>query len=135
MLRAPEMRKNLVLRFLLNKAGFKQIIESDSYVIMKNVAFVGKGYACDGMFKLNVMNINKTSYGSVYMLSSMNIWHAQLCHINSKYVKNLSNLGLILRLNNDFKKCESCSKTKITKKPSKSAERYSQLRELIHIDV
>ena len=34
--------------FLLNKAGFKQIIESDQYVIVKKGYFVGKGYACDG---------------------------------------------------------------------------------------
>ena len=29
------MRKNLMLSFLLNKAGFKQTMESDSYVITK----------------------------------------------------------------------------------------------------
>ncbi|XP_060200679.1 uncharacterized protein LOC132628945 [Lycium barbarum] len=31
----PSMRKNLMSSFLLNKAGFKQIIESDEYVIVK----------------------------------------------------------------------------------------------------
>ncbi|KAF5470430.1 hypothetical protein F2P56_010945 [Juglans regia] len=50
------MRKNLISSFLLNKAGFKQTIESDQYVITKNGVFVGKGYACDGMFKLNIEN-------------------------------------------------------------------------------
>ena len=61
------MRKNLMSSFLLNKAGFKQTIESDNYVITKKGLFVGKGYACDGMFKLNVEN-NKESTNSVYML-------------------------------------------------------------------
>ena len=32
---------------------------------------MGKGYACDGMFKLNVEN-NKVSTNSVYMLSFIN---------------------------------------------------------------
>ena len=50
----PSMRKNLMSSFLLNKEGFKQIIESDQYVIVKKGIFVGKGYSCDGMFKLNV---------------------------------------------------------------------------------
>ena len=50
----PSMRKNLMSSFLLNKAGFKQIIKSDQYVIVNKGIFVGKGYACDGMFKLNV---------------------------------------------------------------------------------
>ncbi|KAL0359399.1 UNVERIFIED_CONTAM: hypothetical protein Sangu_0789300 [Sesamum angustifolium] len=46
----PSMRKHLMSSFLLNKAGFKQIMESDQYVITKKGVFVGKGYACDGMF-------------------------------------------------------------------------------------
>ena len=46
-------------------------MESDNYIITKNGLFVGKSYACDGMFKLNVEN-NKASTSSVYMLSSIN---------------------------------------------------------------
>ena len=42
--------------FLLNMAGFKQVMESDNYIITKKRLFVGKGYTCDGMFKLNVKN-------------------------------------------------------------------------------
>ncbi|XP_030945271.1 uncharacterized protein LOC115969796 [Quercus lobata] len=61
----PSMRKNLMSSFLLNKAGFKQTMESDNYVITKKGLFVGKGYACDGMFKLNIEN-NKASTSSVY---------------------------------------------------------------------
>ena len=93
----PSMRKNLMLRVLLNKAGFKQTMESDKYVITKKGLFVGKGYACDGMFKLNVEN-NKASTSLVNMLSSINFWYARLCHINSRYVGIMSSLGLIPRL-------------------------------------
>ena len=104
----PFVRKNLMSSFLLNKVGFKQIMESDNYVITKNGLFVGKGYACDGMFKLKVEN-NKASTSSIYMLSSINFWHARLCHINSRYVGIISSLGLIPRLSKDFEKCETCS--------------------------
>ncbi|KAG2712597.1 hypothetical protein I3760_04G134300 [Carya illinoinensis] len=38
----PSMRKNLMSSFLLNKADFKQIMESDQYVITKNGVFVEK---------------------------------------------------------------------------------------------
>ena len=65
--------------FLLNKASFKQIMESKNYVITKKRLFVGKDYACNGMFKLNIEN-NKVSTNSVYMLSFINFWHARLCH-------------------------------------------------------
>ena len=61
------MRKNLMSSFLLNKAGFKQIVESDQYVIVKKDIFVGKEYACDGMFKLNV-EMNKTSTSVICFL-------------------------------------------------------------------
>ena len=58
-LHAPEIGKNLVSGFLLNKAGFKQVLEVDQFVLSKKGMFIGKGYACDGMFKLNVeMNEN-----------------------------------------------------------------------------
>ena len=109
------MRRNLMSSFLLNKAGFKQTMKFDNYVITKKGLFMGKGYACDGMFKLNVEN-NKTSTNSVYMLSFINFWHARLCHINSRYVGIMSSLGLIPRLSKDFEKCETCSQAKITKK-------------------
>ena len=103
--------------FLLNKAGFKQTIKSNNYVITKKGLFVGKGYAYDGMFKLNIEN-NKAFTSSVYMLSSINFWQARLCHINSMYVGIMSSLGLIPRLSKDFEKCETCSQAKITKNAS-----------------
>ncbi|XP_028087383.1 uncharacterized protein LOC114288096 [Camellia sinensis] len=58
------MRKNLMSSYLLNKAGFTQTMKSDQHVITKKGIFVGNGYACDGMFKLNV-DINKPSINSV----------------------------------------------------------------------
>ena len=48
----PDIRKNLVSSFLLNKAGFKQVFEADQYVLFKKGMFVGKDYACDDMFNL-----------------------------------------------------------------------------------
>ena len=130
----PSIKKNLMSSFLLNKASFKQTIESDNYIICKNGLFVSKGYACDGMFKLNVEN-DKTSTSSVYMLSSINFWHACLCHIHSRYVGIMSSLGLIPRPSKDFKKCETCSQAKITKMPHKSVVRNTKLLELIHPDL
>ena len=119
---------------LLNKASFKQTMEFDNYVITKNGLFVGKSYACDGIFKLNIEN-NKAFTSSVYMLSSINFWHARLCHINSRYIGIMSSLGLIPRLSKDFEKCETCNQAKITKKPHKSVVRNTELLELIHSDL
>ena len=109
-------------------------MESDNYVITKNGLFVSKSYACDGIFKLNVEN-NKASTSSVYILSSINFWHARLCHINNRYVGIMSSLGLIPRLSKDFEKCETYSQAKITKKPHKSVVRNTELLELVHSDL
>lgn len=46
-------------------------MEADQLVMYKRGVFVGKGYSCDGMFKLNV-EINDVS---VYIASSVNLWH------------------------------------------------------------
>ncbi|GJX40899.1 retrovirus-related pol polyprotein from transposon TNT 1-94, partial [Tanacetum coccineum] len=51
----PEIRKNLVSGWLLNKFGFRLVFESDKFVLSKNQMYVGRGYAMNGMFKLNVM--------------------------------------------------------------------------------
>ncbi|XP_073222326.1 uncharacterized protein [Cicer arietinum] len=67
----PEIRKNLVSGFLLNKTWFTQSIGAYLYIISKNGIFVGKRYASDGMFQLNV-EFNKMSL-SAYMLRDFNI--------------------------------------------------------------
>ena len=133
-LHTPEIRKNLVSGYLLNKAGFTQTIGADLFTLTKNGIFVGKGYATDGMFKLNV-DVNKVNI-SAYMICSFNIWHSRLCHINKRLVKNMSSLGLIPDLSlKDFEKCESCSQAKITKTPHKSVIRVSEPLDLIHSDI
>ena len=108
----PDIIKNLVSSFLLNKAGFKQVFKVDQYVLSKKGMFVGKGYACDDMFKLNVETNENSS--STYIVSYVNVWHGRLCHINNKCMKNMSGLGLIPKLENELEKCEICTMTKIT---------------------
>ncbi|GJR38873.1 pol polyprotein [Tanacetum coccineum] len=74
----PEIRKNLVSGWLLNKFGFRLVFESDKFVLSKNQMYVGKGYAVNAMFKLNVMvvknDINKMN-SSAYLIESSNVWH------------------------------------------------------------
>ena len=130
----PELRKNLVSGYLLNKAGFKQVIESDQFVIIKKGVFVGKGYACEGMFKLNIVNNNIAS-SSAYIIASVDEWHGRLGHINFRTMKNMSNDGLIDKYNDEHKKCVICSQSKITRKPFKHVERESTLLQLVHSDI
>ena len=110
-----EMRKNLVSGYLLNKAGFTQTIGADMYTITMNGMFVGRGYATDGMFKLNV-ECNKMS-ACAYKLYDFNIWNSRLCQVNKSIIHNMSTLDLILKMSQtDVDKCEFYSQAKITKK-------------------
>ncbi|KAD5508374.1 hypothetical protein E3N88_16077 [Mikania micrantha] len=73
----PEMHKSLVSRWFLNKHGFRLVFESDKFVLTKRGMFVGKGYAQNGMFKLNVIakvgNMNENAPTSAYLIESSNV--------------------------------------------------------------
>ncbi|XP_076896146.1 uncharacterized protein LOC143549014 [Bidens hawaiensis] len=137
----PDIRKNLVSGWMLNKFGFRLVIESDKVILSKKGMYVGKGYADNAMFKLNVTvvknSMNKTTT-SVYMLESSNsyVWHGRLGHVNFNSIRRLINLNSIPKLKIDSKsKCETCVESKITKKPFKSVERITEPLDLIHTDV
>jgi len=80
-----DIYKNLVSGSLLNKHGFRILIESDKVILSKSGMFVGKGYLTEGLFKLNVMSVkddNEMKNSSAYLLESPNLWHARLGHVN-----------------------------------------------------
>ena len=56
-LHVPDIKKNLVSASILCKSGVKSVLEADSLILSKNGMFVGKGYACNGMFKLSINEI------------------------------------------------------------------------------
>jgi len=63
-LHVPEIKMNLVSASLLCKRGIKVVIESDNLILSKNRIFIGKGYSCNGLFKLSIINkaISNLSY-------------------------------------------------------------------------
>nr|GEV74492.1 zinc finger, CCHC-type [Tanacetum cinerariifolium] len=65
----PKLCKNLVYGLMLNKCGYKQVYESDNYILLKFSVFVGFGYYNNGMFMLNLNKVLDDS-DSVYMFSS-----------------------------------------------------------------
>ncbi|KAJ4956023.1 hypothetical protein NE237_012806 [Protea cynaroides] len=131
----PEIRKNLISTNLLCKKGIKIILESDKVVFSKYGAFVGKGYSCDGMFKLNI--INKMNDASVYIIgfSSSRLWYGRLAHVNFGYLKYRSKHGLFSCNYTSNEKYEICIQAKMTKKHFSSVERSSELLELVHSDI
>lgn len=56
-LHVPGIRKKLVSGSVLNRCGFKQVYESDKYILSKCDVFVGFGHFCNDMFMLNINKI------------------------------------------------------------------------------
>ncbi|GKA69082.1 retrovirus-related pol polyprotein from transposon TNT 1-94 [Tanacetum coccineum] len=135
----PEIRKNLVSGWLLNKFGFRLVFESDKFVLSKNQVYVGKGYAMNGMFKLNVMvvknEINKMN-SSAYLIESSNVWHARLGHVNFNSLRRLIKFNSIPNCHIDSKyNCETCVEAKLTRTSFKSVKRTTKPLDMVHTDI
>ncbi|GJT07091.1 pol polyprotein [Tanacetum coccineum] len=134
-----EIRKNLVSGWLLNKFGLRLVFESDKFVLSKNQMYVGKGYAINGMLKLNVMvvknEINKmNSYA--YLIESSNVWHARLGHVNFNSLHRLIKFNSIPNCHIDSKyKCETCVEPKLTRTSFKSVKRTTEPLDMVHTDI
>ncbi|GJY27177.1 zinc finger, CCHC-type containing protein [Tanacetum coccineum] len=80
----PILLKNLISGPVLNKSGYKQVYESDKYILSKSGVFVEFDCYNNGMF---ILNLNKVPYdsGFVYISSSTvvnsSLWHARLGRI------------------------------------------------------
>ena len=121
----PEIRKNLISGSLLNLQGFKLVFESSKVVISKNNVFVGKGYVCDGLFKLNIMecvvsnSCNSRSY--VYHVSDCDVWHGRLGHVNYNTINRMIRFNLIPYYDtSSITRCDICIQSKKPRKPLSS---------------
>ncbi|GJX47833.1 zinc finger, CCHC-type containing protein [Tanacetum coccineum] len=134
----PKLRKNLISDPLLNKCGYKQVYESNKYILSKCGVFVGFGYYNNGMFMLNLNKVPDDS-DSVYMPSFSTVvnsllWHARLGHVHCKRMLEISKEDLIPTIDENPEKCTTYVLTKITRKPFQSITRKSVILELIHSD-
>ncbi|GKB81901.1 retrovirus-related pol polyprotein from transposon TNT 1-94 [Tanacetum coccineum] len=86
-----EIHKNLVSGWLLNKFGFRLVFEFDKFVLSKNHMYVGKGYALNGMFKLNVKfetyveaKLTRSSIKSIARkIEPLDMIHTDICDLKS----------------------------------------------------
>ncbi|GJV50765.1 zinc finger, CCHC-type containing protein [Tanacetum coccineum] len=135
-LHVPNIRKNLVSSSVLNNCGYKQVIESNEFVLSKHGMFIGFGYLSNQMFRLNIVNDNIASaFMSTSKLNDSILWHARLGHVHFKRMQDMSTDGLIPAFDMDTEKCKTCMLNKITKKPFQNVKRETKVLELIHSDL
>nr|KAJ0202711.1 hypothetical protein LSAT_V11C500263910 [Lactuca sativa] len=71
----PGIRKNLVSKIVLNNYGYKQVLESDKYIFLRHCSFIGFGYICNGMIRLNINYPSSDNYVCVASSSTSNNFH------------------------------------------------------------
>ncbi|KAJ9543865.1 LOW QUALITY PROTEIN: hypothetical protein OSB04_023572 [Centaurea solstitialis] len=93
------------------------------------------GSSDDFVFPNDVIlgNVNEVFFN--YSVCSISLWHKRLAHTKVKNIENMGSKGLIKINNKHFDKCETCVKSKFTKKPFPSVKRNTSLSELIHSDI
>ena len=137
----PRIRKNLVSGTILNKLGFRQVYEADKYILCKGGLFIGRGYLCNGMFKLSISKVVTSVYmtcaqGSVPSEGTVSsLWHARLGHVHYQRMHDMSKSGLIPEFDMNIEKCKTCMLTKITRQPFPGVQRESSMLDLIHSDL
>ncbi|GJX67499.1 zinc finger, CCHC-type containing protein [Tanacetum coccineum] len=135
-LHVPNIRKNLVSSSVLNNCGYKQVIESNKFVLSKHGVFIGFGYLSNHMFRLSIVSNNiGSAFMSTFKLNDSILWHARLGHVHFKRMQDMSKDGLILEFDMDTEKCQTCMLNKITKKPFQNVKRETEVLELIHSDL
>nr|KAJ0210378.1 hypothetical protein LSAT_V11C400206230 [Lactuca sativa] len=83
----PRIRKNLVYEIVLNNCGYKQVLESDKYILSRHGSFMGFAYVCNGMIRLNINYPFIDNYVCMASTSTSNnfnkseLWDARLGHI------------------------------------------------------
>ncbi|GKE00013.1 zinc finger, CCHC-type containing protein, partial [Tanacetum coccineum] len=95
-LHVHNIRKNLVLSSVLINCGYKQVIESNKFVLSKHGMFIGFGYPSNHMFRLNIVSDNiGSAFMSTSKLNDSILWHARLGHVHFKRMQDMSKDGLI----------------------------------------
>ncbi|GJY18442.1 zinc finger, CCHC-type containing protein [Tanacetum coccineum] len=137
----PGIRKNLVSEIVLNKCGYKQVLESDKYILSRHGLFVGFGYVCNGMIRLNLNYRLFNAFACMITsshsnsLSKSELWHARLGHVHYKRMRDMSKMSLIPAFDMTHESCKTCMLTKITRQPFKGVNRESKVLDLIHSDL
>jgi len=110
-LHVPTLQRNLISESSILRADYMIVKEFNKFVISKSNTFFEKGFVCDGLFRLNVINSsdNKISIPVALNIESFDIWHGRVGHVNFNSIKKMINLNLIPKSSFDStSKCEIC---------------------------
>jgi hypothetical protein len=98
---------------MLCRDVYKVVLESNKCVVSKHGTFVGKGYDCEGLFRLSLHDVCNKMGNSVNFSDESDLWHSRFCHASFGCLMRLANLNLIPKFNLVKKsKCHVCVESK-----------------------
>ena len=141
----PSFRRNLISVSCLDKSGYLCSFGNETFSLFQNSKVIGTGSLIDKLYKLNMQSpntnliMNATIIGSKRKLNnekSSMLWHKRMGHISKQRIERLITQGILDSLDmSDFDICVDCIKGKMTNKRKTSANRCSNVLELIHTDI
>ena len=152
----PELAKNLLSVKSMTNNDAKVIFDKKSCVVVppRGESFT-IAHAVDGnLYKVNISKKEHANYSSDQKnadvdinensendVSSQQLWHARLGHLNHKYVQQVASdelaTGIKLKSSIETPDCEACTLGKMHRSsfPKKSQHRATKILELIHSDL
>ena len=142
----PSMSRNLISFSKLDQEGYKLQVGDSICKLLKDSVVVGNGIMIDGLYKLHLHNSFSQSLLTLHVnvgtkrsamneISSM-LWHRRLGHISKERMMRLAKEEVLLILDfTDFNRCVDCIKGKQVRTHKKSANRSSEILEIIHTDI
>ena len=141
----PSFRRNLISVSCLDKSGYLCSFGNETFSLFQNSKVIGTGSLIDKLYKLNMQSpntnliMNATIIGSKRKLNnekSSMLWHKRMRHISKQRIERLITQGILDSLDmSDFDICVDCIEGKMTNKRKTSANRCSNVLELIHTDI
>ena len=92
----PTINKNLVSGSVLCKDGFKVVLESNKFVVLKHGQFVGKGYDSGCLFRFSLDKFCNKPVNHICgnVSDDASVRHSRLCHVNFGLMYRLSSMCL-----------------------------------------
>lgn len=137
----PDLTKNLLSVSKMTKNGAEVVFKNETVTVYKNKVKILEGKRDEN--KLYVINMTKLKE-NVFLTENANVneWHKKLGHVSATNMLKLKSMSEGLNLKDhdikNFEKliCETCLKSKQTRKPFKEIrQRATRPLEIIHTDV
>ncbi|KAL8140605.1 hypothetical protein V2J09_006626 [Rumex salicifolius] len=139
----PTFKRNLISISSLDKSGYFCGFGNGKISISLDSNVIGTGTLADRLYMLEIiashnkiLHVNSNGTKRKLNENSASLWHKRLGHISKQRIQRLVSDGILDSLDlTDYEVCVECVKGKLTNTRKISANRSTDVLELIHSDI